>query len=106
MVLQCAASASLDAQAVAMTAPGGRVVFVGVSRDTFPVLAADLVWRELSLLGSCRFTREDIRDVIDLHARGAIAVEHLLERVRPLAEANDALEDIRTGQTLRSVLTP
>jgi alcohol dehydrogenase, propanol-preferring len=106
VVVQCAGSAALDAAAVEMAGIGGRAVFVGVSRERFGVLAAELVWRELSLLGSCRFTRDDIRDVIGLHARGAITVAHLLERVRPLDEVNQALADVRSGEVLRSVLTP
>jgi len=106
VVIQCAGSAALDEQAVALAGVGGRVAFVGVSKQPFPVLAGDLIWRELTLLGSCRFTRDDIRAVIDLHLAGAISVEHLVQRIRPLAEANEALEDIRHGRVLRSVLVP
>jgi alcohol dehydrogenase, propanol-preferring len=106
VVIQCAASAKLDEQAIAMAGVGGRVVFVGVSPQPFAASASDLIWRELSLLGSCRFTRDDIRAVIGLHVAGAISVEHLIERRRPLSEANEALEDLRHGRVLRSVLVP
>jgi 2-desacetyl-2-hydroxyethyl bacteriochlorophyllide A dehydrogenase len=106
VVIQCAGSAELDEQAIAMAGVGGRVVFVGVSRQQFAASAGDLIWRELSLLGSCRFTRDDIRAVIDLHVAGAISVDHLIERRRPLSEANEALEDLRNGRVLRSVLVP
>lgn len=106
VVLQCASAPQLDAQAIEMVRPGGRVVYVGVSKRPFEVLAADLIWREISLLGSCRFTRQDIRDVVDLYVRGEIVVDHLLTRLRPLEEANEAFEDLRQGLVLRSVLVP
>ena len=106
VVIQCAGSAALDEQAIAMAGVGGRVAFVGVSQQPFSALAGDLIWRELTLLGSCRFTRDDIRAVVELHLAGVLAVDHLLQRVRPLEEANDALEDIRHGRVLRSVLIP
>jgi D-arabinose 1-dehydrogenase-like Zn-dependent alcohol dehydrogenase len=106
VVIQCAGSAALDQQAIAMAGIGGRVAFVGVSQQPFEALAGDLIWRELSLLGSCRFTRDDIRAVVELHLAGVLSVDHLVQRVRPLEEANDALEDIRHGRVLRSVLAP
>ena len=66
-----------------MAGIGGRVAFVGVAQQPFTALAGDLIWRELALLGSCRFTRDDIRAVVDLHLAGVLSVDHLLQRVRP-----------------------
>jgi len=70
------------------------------------VRSTDLIWRELQMLGSRGFVPDDIADAIDLYLRGRIRTDHLLERVRPLAEANEALDDLRTGRVLRSVLVP
>jgi 2-desacetyl-2-hydroxyethyl bacteriochlorophyllide A dehydrogenase len=106
VVIQCAGSGALDAQAVALAGRGGRVVFVGVSMEPFEVVASDLIWRELSLLASCRFTKQDIRESIDLYLAGAITVEHLLTQRRPLEEANEALDDLRRGRVIRSVIVP
>ena len=105
-MIQCAGSAALDAQAVALAGRGGRVVFVGVSIEPFEVVASDMIWRELSLLASCRFTKQDIRESIDLYLAGAITVEHLITRRRPLEEANEALDDLRRGRVIRSVIVP
>lgn len=106
VVVQCVGSAAVDAQAIAMGGPGGRVVLVGVSQDTFAVRSVELIWRELAVLGSRGFIPDDIRDAIDLHLDGTLNVEHLVEQVRPLEEANAALDDLREGRGLRSVLTP
>jgi D-arabinose 1-dehydrogenase-like Zn-dependent alcohol dehydrogenase len=81
-------------------------VFVGTVPEAFEVRASELIWRELALLGSRGFTPEDIRDVIDLYLAGTVRVEHLTANVRPLEEGNEALEDLREGRVLRSVLLP
>jgi propanol-preferring alcohol dehydrogenase len=106
VVLQCAGSATLDQLAVDVAGPGGRVVLVGASPDRFGMRAVDLIWRELSVMGSRGFTRRDIAEVIDLHLAGAVATDHLVGAVRPLEEGNAALEDLRAGHVLRAVLTP
>lgn len=106
VVIQCVGSAVVDEQAIAMGGPGGRVVLVGASLDPFRARAVDILWRELAVLGSRGFVPDDIRDAIDLYLQGALSVDHLVERVRPLKEANIALEDLEAGRTIRSVLVP
>ena len=106
VIVQCAGSAALDEAAVALAGDRARVVLIGTTIDAFTLRASDLVWRELTVLGSRGFTPGDIRDVIDLYLAGRLQTEHLTERLRPLAEANEALEDLRAGRVLRSVLLP
>jgi D-arabinose 1-dehydrogenase-like Zn-dependent alcohol dehydrogenase len=106
VVIQCAGSGALDKEAIAIAGRGGRVLLVGASQQPFDALAVDLIWRELSVLGCCRFTAADIRDVISCYLENAITVDHLLGAIRPLEEANEALADLRAGTVLRSVLIP
>ncbi len=104
VVLQCVGSAAQDRLAVAMARPGGRVVFVGAALDSFPVRATDLIWRELSLMGSRGFTPAEISAVVDLYIAGAVRTDHLIDSQRPLEEAEQALDDLRHSRVLRSVL--
>ncbi len=106
VVAQCAGSADADQQAVAMVAPGGRVVFIGASMDQFNLSAFQMVLGELALLGSRGFTPEDIQEGIDLYLEGTIKADHLTTSKRPLEEANDALDDLKQGRSLRTVLVP
>jgi alcohol dehydrogenase, propanol-preferring len=106
VVVQCVGSPEVDEQAVALATFGGRVVFVGSSPDPFRVRAVELCWKELTLLGSRGFTADDIRDVVDLYLGGSLQTGHLTSRIRPLEEANEALDDLRAGSVLRSVLVP
>src|SRR3954447_6507865 len=105
VVIQCVGSAAVDEQAIAMGGPGGRVVLIGSSLDPFRARAVDIFWRELSVLGSRGFVPDDIRDAIDLYLDGTLRVDHLVDNVRPLAEANEALEDLKAGRGFRTVLT-
>jgi alcohol dehydrogenase, propanol-preferring len=105
VVIQCVGSAAVDEQAIAMGGPGGRVVLIGSSLDHFRARAVDIFWRELSVLGSRGFVPDDIRDAIGLYLDGTLSVDHLVDNVRPLAEANDALEDLTAGRGFRTVLT-
>jgi propanol-preferring alcohol dehydrogenase len=106
VVIQCVGSAAVDEQAIAMGGPAGRVVLIGSSLDRFCVRAVDIFWRELSVLGSRGFVPDDILDAIGLYLDGTLSVEHLIENVRPLEEANEALDDLKAGRVFRSVLVP
>jgi len=106
VVVQCVGDARVDEQAIAMGGPGGRVVLIGAALEPFSVRAAEIFWRELSVLGSRGFIPDDIRDAMDLYLDGTLSVDHLTGAVRPLEEASEALADLRAGRVLRSVLVP
>jgi len=106
VVIQCVGSPEQDALAIEMAGAGGRVVLVGASALPFQARALDILWKELTIFGSCRFTSDEIRAVIDLYLDGSIDVSHLVSGARPLEEANQALDDLRNGTVLRSVLQP
>lgn len=104
VVVQCVGDPAMDRFAIDIAGFRARVVLVGTSLGHFTASATDFVWRELSLLGSRGFVRQDIVDVIDLVQSGALATEHLTASVRPLDEANAALDDLGSGRALRTVL--
>lgn len=106
VVIQCVGDARVDEQAIAIGGPGGRVVLIGAALEPFSVRATDIFWRELAVLGSRGFVPDDIHDAIGLYLEGTIRVDHLLEAVRPLEEAGQALDDLRAGRVFRSVLVP
>lgn len=106
VVVQCAGDARADEAALAMGGPGGRVILIGAAVEPFSVRAADILWRELAVLGSRGFVPADISDAIDLYLEGGIELEHLVRTTRPLDEANEALDDLADGRALRSVLVP
>lgn len=106
VVVQTVGSAEVDSQALEAVGIGGRVLLIGASMEPFSVRAVDLIWKEASVHGSRGFVPDDIREVLDLYRAGAVRVDHLLGRQRPLVEANQALDDLEAGTVLRSVLIP
>ncbi len=104
VVIQTVGSPIVDRQAVEAVGLGGRAVLVGASVEPFELRSTELIWREASVMGSRGFVPDDIRDVIDLHRTGAITVDHLLGTQRPLDELDEALDDLRAGRVLRSVI--
>lgn len=106
VVLQCAGSARADELAIAVGGPGGRVVLIGAALEPFSVRATEIFWRELAVLGSRGFIPADISDAIELYLGGHIDVDHLVQSVRPLSQANAALDDLAAGRGFRSILMP
>jgi D-arabinose 1-dehydrogenase-like Zn-dependent alcohol dehydrogenase len=106
VVVQCADSPAAYELALEVAGPGGRVVLVGSAAEPFRVWPMRVIWRELSILGSRGFVPADIAEAIELYLAGTIVVDHLVRSVRPLEEANAALDDLRRGRVLRSVLVP
>ena len=105
VIIQTVGSAAVYRQALEAAGVGCRVVAVGSTLDPFPVQVMGLVWREATLAGSRGFTPQDIREVVDLHRRGAITTDHLVKHPRSLDEVNEALDDLRHGKVPRSVIT-
>lgn len=104
-IIQTVGSSDVYRQAFEAAGIGCRIAAVGAALDPFPVAPMGLIWREASLAGSRGFTPRDIREVLDLHRKGAITTEHLLQSARPLEQVNEALDDLREGAVTRSVIT-
>ncbi len=106
VVVQTVGSAVVDQQAFASVGVGGKLVLIGASMDSFSLRATDLIWKESTIYGSRGYVPEDMIEVLDLHRAGKIRTDHMTNAKRPLAEANDALDDLRSGRVLRSILLP
>lgn len=88
---------------------GGTVVMVGAAPvddevRLSPALAMFTEKRLVgSLLGSCWAPR-DIPRIVDLWRAGRLDLDAMVTSRRPLAEVADAVDDLRAGRGLRSVL--
>ena len=74
----------------------GRLVTLGGAGKPFSVAAADMLAKELSLLGSRYVTRSEIIETLELVARGE--VWPLVSDIRPLAEAEALHERVERGE--------
>lgn len=105
-VLQCVGSPEMDRLALDIAGIDGTVVFVGASDREFSANSLEFIGRELTVVGSRGFTRQDIADVIDLRVDGRITLEHLLTDIRGFGAAGEAFEHIGFAGVLRTVIEP
>lgn len=83
----------------------GRLVFTGYSEDHLDLNPLHLVLREIQVLGAVGNTLAELRQTVDLAARGEL--RSVVGPAFPLERANDALDALRNGRiTGRAVLVP
>lgn len=74
---------------------GGRLVVVGLPPDELPVPVFNLVVKGVSIIGSYLGTRKDLRDVLDLAARGRVVCEYTTAK---MDEINEVFEAMKAGR--------
>ncbi len=74
---------------------GGRVVCAGIHMSDIPSFPYRILWEERQLLSVANLTRRDARDFLEIAPRAGISMR--VTRY-PLAAANDALADLRSGR--------
>jgi len=74
---------------------GGRVVCAGIHMSEIPAFSYDLLWEERSICSVANLTRRDGDEFLPLAA--AIPVVTQVSEY-PLAQANEALDDLRAGR--------
>lgn len=95
---------SLVPAALAAVRPGGVVVCAGIHMSDLPSFPYRLLWEERILRSVANLTREDAVDFLAVAPQVPVRVE---TRCYALEEANEALEDLRTGRlTGAAVLVP
>jgi alcohol dehydrogenase, propanol-preferring len=83
---------------------GGKVVCAGIHMSDIPSFPYDILWEERQLVSVANLTRQDGLDFLKVVPQAGIKTE---TTAFPLAEANDVLNRLRTGQILgAAVLTP
>jgi Zn-dependent alcohol dehydrogenase len=104
-----AGRASLVQTGMFATRNGGTTVIVGAGplddTVTFPPVLMTITEKKLlgCLLGSCNSQRE-IPRLLALWRAGRLDLEAMVTARRPLAEVNEAVEDLEAGRGIRTVL--
>jgi propanol-preferring alcohol dehydrogenase len=74
---------------------GGRVVCAGIHMSDIPAFPYRLLWEERQVVSVANLTRSDGAEFFDIVPQAGIVTETV---AYPLARANDALSDLRTGR--------
>lgn len=94
-----AAAAVLAATSLVMVR--GTLVIVAIHPDPRPVDLHRVFWRELRLLGTRVYEREDFTEAVRLVAGGAVPVDALITTVLPLDEVQTAFEMLEHGEAMK-----
>jgi propanol-preferring alcohol dehydrogenase len=91
-------------RALECLAKGGRVVCGGIHMSDIPSFPYSILWQERQILSVANLTRADAREFLALAPRAGVRAT---TTTYPLAEANEALHDLRTGHVQgAAVLVP
>jgi len=83
---------------------GGKVVCAGIHMSDIPSFPYDILWEERQLVSVANLTRQDGLDFLKIVPQAGIRTQ---TTAFPLAQANDVLHRLRTGQILgAAVLKP
>lgn len=109
-VFDCVASSATSAEALALARPGGEVVLIGVTSTPQPPGGStmELVMRHKRLTGSFlgnAHTGRDIPIIFEAICSGTLPVARLITHTLPLERINDALDLMRRGEGVRTILT-
>lgn len=81
--------------ALAALRPGGRIVCAGIHMSDLPSFPYELLWREREIVSVANLTRDDGVEFLELAPKVPVRTT---VTTYPLAEANQALEDLRAGR--------
>ncbi|HVC19070.1 MAG TPA: zinc-binding dehydrogenase [Vicinamibacterales bacterium] len=93
-------------QAFGCVRTGGRLVLVGYSPDPLALNAGRVMYREMEVIGSLGCRPVDYPRVIELARQGRIKVAELVTHRFALADINQALDTLRSGAAIRTVIIP
>jgi (R,R)-butanediol dehydrogenase/meso-butanediol dehydrogenase/diacetyl reductase len=104
VVFDAAAHPAVAAGLADAVTPGGRVVLVGVYGAPAPLDLRALTFKEVTVLGTRVYSRDDIRVATAMVADGRFDPAPLITRSTPLAEAASAVDDLRAGREVKVLL--
>ena len=90
VVLDCVSGQSSMTQAIELVDKGGTVMVVGIAAGPTTIPLHLVQDREIAVIGSLMYVREDVRRAIELLAGGAVAAEDLVTATFPLERAAEA----------------
>jgi (R,R)-butanediol dehydrogenase/meso-butanediol dehydrogenase/diacetyl reductase len=101
VVFDCAAAPAVAARTAALTAPAGRLVLVGVYPGLTPIDLQAVTFKELELIGTRVYSRDDLATAARMIVTGAFDPAPLLTRLVTLDEAPDAVADLAAGRDVK-----
>ncbi|MBI4769101.1 MAG: zinc-binding dehydrogenase [Chloroflexi bacterium] len=106
VAFECIGNPLTQEQAFNSVRTGGRFVVVGSSDKPMSLNTGKVMFREIEIIGSLGCRTLDYPRVLELARSGKIKVAELVTARFPLGEINAALEVLRRGEGIRTVIVP
>jgi 2-desacetyl-2-hydroxyethyl bacteriochlorophyllide A dehydrogenase len=105
VVIDCVARESSVAQAVELVDKGGAIMIVGVAAGATPVPLDLIQDRELTLIGSLMYVREDFIAALDMLASGAVPVDEIISAEFDLEHSAEAFAASADAENVKVLVT-
>ncbi|MCW2557970.1 MAG: alcohol dehydrogenase [Mycobacterium sp.] len=105
VVIDCVARESSVAQAVELVDKGGAIMIVGVAAGATPVPLGLIQDRELALIGSLMYVREDFTAALDMLAAGAVPVDEIISAEFDLEHSAEAFAASADAENVKVLVT-
>jgi L-iditol 2-dehydrogenase len=109
VIITAAGSGAAQEEAVQMASRGGRISFFGGLPKDDPVINLDsnvVHYRELKIIGANGSTPAHNAEALRLIATGAVPVEDLITDRLPLDQVLDGIKAVKSGHSIKVVITP
>lgn len=85
---------------------GGRLVLCGLTENALPFMIGRIIENEIALIGAIGAPRRKIPEIFHLLEDNKINIDNLVSKRFDLEHINDAINTLRMGQTIRTVIYP
>ncbi len=108
LVFECVGLEPSINLALSIARKQGEVMLIGEHVDDPRTSMITLENHELTVFGSCIYTKADFLEAIDLITDRKITIKHLISRVVPLSEIKEAFQQVKKGrfQGVKTLVSP
>jgi len=104
VVFEVAGAKNAMQEAISLVRIRGRIISVALHQEVFSASAFEVIFRELSIVGSRVYEYGDFDRAINILAKDKINGELIISHVLPLREASKAFEEIKKDGEVMKIL--
>ncbi|GAB3040928.1 alcohol dehydrogenase catalytic domain-containing protein [Parafrigoribacterium mesophilum] len=104
VVFEVSGSAAAVLASTELVKVRGRLVVVAIHPEPRPIDLKRLFWRELTIIGTRVYQREDFDKAVEMLAEGVVPADLLITRIEPLSATADAFAALSSGQAMKILI--
>jgi (R,R)-butanediol dehydrogenase / meso-butanediol dehydrogenase / diacetyl reductase len=101
VVFEVSGSAQAVLGATDLAKVRGKLVVVAIHPIPREINLQRVFWRELTIIGARVYQRTDYEKAIELISKGAIPVEHMITKIVPISETQEAFATLESGLAMK-----